>query len=208
MLIAFNKPYGCLSQFTPDGSAHRTLAEFGFPPNVYALGRLDATSEGLLFLSDESGLNTKLLDPKHAHQRCYWAQVEGTPTQEALEKLKKGILIKDYQTLPAKARLLDPEPSVPPRNPPIRVRKNIPDSWIELELIEGKNRQVRHMTAAIGHPTLRLIRVRTGNFELANLAPGTWRELSNDERKDVLAQIERKVKSKNDDRSEEISVGS
>ena len=182
MIIVFNKPYGCLSQFTSDGSAHRTLADFGFPKDVYALGRLDATSEGLLFLSDERGLNTKLLDPTHAHERCYWAQVEGIPTAEALQKFQHGILIKGYQTRPAHAQILDPQPSVPPRDPPIRVRKNIPDAWIEIILTEGKNRQVRHMTAAIGNPTLRLIRVRTGSFELGDLPVGTWRELAPEER--------------------------
>lgn len=189
MIIAFNKPYGCLSQFTSDGSTHRTLAEFHFPPKVYPLGRLDATSEGLLFLSDEAGLNTKLLDPKHAHRRTYWAQVEGAPTEAALEQLKKGVVIKNYRTLPAEVKVLNPQPLLPPRNPPIRVRKNIPDTWIELELIEGKNRQVRHMTAAIGHPTLRLIRVKTGSFELGNLEPGMWREITQEERKQLLSEI-------------------
>jgi len=178
VLIAFHKPYGVLSQFTPDGSPNRTLAEFGFPKNVYPLGRLDADSEGLLLLSDEPGLNTRLLDPKNAHSRCYWAQVEGIPTSAGLEKLSQGVSIGDHQTLPCRAWLLEPQPQLPPRDPPIRVRKTIPDCWIALELTEGKNRQVRNMTAAIGHPTLRLLRVRIGALELGDLKPGHWRELS------------------------------
>jgi len=162
------------------------LAEFGFPKDVYPLGRLDADSEGLLLLSDEPGLNTRLLDPKNAHTRCYWAQVEGVPTSASFEKLSRGVPIGDHQTLPCRAWLLEPQPQLPPRDPPIRVRKTIPDSWIALELTEGKNRQVRKMTAAIGHPTLRLIRVRIGDFALEDLKPGKWRELSMADRKLLL----------------------
>ncbi len=187
MLLAFHKPYGCLSQFTPDGSSNRILAEFGFPKNVYPLGRLDADSEGLLLLSDEPGFNTRLLDPKQAHRRCYWAQVEGTPSAETLQRIERGgIMIENYRTLPAKAWTLDPQPIVLPRTPPIRIRKTIPDCWISLELIEGKNRQVRRMTAAVGHPTLRLIRMKIGEFELGDLEIGTWRELNNQERRLLL----------------------
>ena len=178
MLIAFHKPYGVLSQFTPDGSPNRTLAEFGFPKDIYPLGRLDADSEGLLLLSDEPGLNTRLLDPKNAHHRCYWAQVEGIPTSTSLEKLSHGVSIGNHQTLPCRAWLLDPQPQLLPRDPPIRVRKTVPDRWIAIELTEGKNRQVRKMTAAVGHPTLRLLRVRIGALELGGLKPGNWRELS------------------------------
>ena len=178
MLIAFHKPFGVLSQFTGDGSANRTLAEFGFPKNVYAIGRLDADSEGLLLLSDEPAWNDKLLHPRHAHEREYWAQVEKIPTPEILEKLERGISIQGRKTLPCRAWLLDPQPEMPPRTLPIRFRKSVPDCWIGLELVEGKNRQVRRMTAAIGHPTLRLIRVRIGNFWLGDLAPGQWRALS------------------------------
>jgi 23S rRNA pseudouridine2457 synthase len=177
MIIAFHKPYGVLSQFTPDGSPNRTLAEFGFPKEVYAIGRLDADSEGLLLLSDEAGLNTLLLDPEQGHPRRYWAQVERIPSDEALWKLSSGITIQDYTTRPCGAWLLDPQPEIPPRIPPIRVRKNVADCWIALELTEGKNRQVRKMTAAIGHPTLRLMRVQVGGLELGTLAPGLWREL-------------------------------
>ena len=187
MLLAFHKPYGVLSQFTPEpGSAWRTLADFNLPKNVYALGRLDADSEGILLLSDEPGLNSRLLDPKHAHRREYWVQVEGLPDDTALTQLSRGIRIGDYTTLPARARRLDPPPSLPPRDPPIRVRKTIPDSWLALELTEGKNRQVRRMTAAAGHPTLRLVRARIGRLDLGALAPGAWRALNAAERSSVF----------------------
>jgi len=183
MLIAFHKPYGVLSRFTPDGSPNRTLAEFGLPKDVYPLGRLDADSEGLLLLSDEARLNERLLHPRHAHEREYWAQVERIPTPAALLKLSQGLVVQERQTLPCRTWVLDPQPDVPPRDPPIRYRKTVPTCWIGLELLEGKNRQVRRMTAAIGHPTLRLIRVRMGGFELRNLARGTWRILTPAERK-------------------------
>lgn len=182
MIIVFNKPYGVLSQFTADGSPNRTLSEFGFPPGVYPIGRLDADSEGMLLLSDEPGLNTRLLDPKHAHTRCYWAQVERIPSAEALKHLSRGVDIQGYTTMPARAWLLDPQPVVAPRMPPIRVRQSIADCWIALELIEGKNRQVRKMTAAVGHPTLRLMRVSMGTLQLGPLAPGNWIELSTTQR--------------------------
>ena len=187
MLLAFNKPYGFLSQFTPDGSPNRTLAEFSFPKSVYPLGRLDADSEGLLLLSDEAGLNTRLLDPKRQHPRIYWAQVERVPDQIALAKLAAGPVIHGRQSESCGARLIEPNPEPAPRDPPIRVRKAIPTAWLELELIEGKNRQVRRMTAAVGHPTLRLIRVQIGGFALGNLAVGTWRELTAQERAEVFA---------------------
>ncbi|HWI59314.1 MAG TPA: pseudouridine synthase [Bacillota bacterium] len=187
MLIAFNKPYGVLSQFTPDGSPNRPLAAFGFPKHVYPIGRLDADSEGLLLLSDEAELNQRLLHPRQAHDREYWAQVERIPTPEALSLLQKGVVIQSRHTLPCRAWILDPQPEIQPRDPPIRFRKSVPTCWLGLELIEGKNRQVRRMTAAIGHPTLRLMRVRIGRFELGELPPGTWRELSAAERKRVLS---------------------
>jgi 23S rRNA pseudouridine2457 synthase len=186
MLIAFHKPYGVLSRFTPDGSPNRTLAEFGFPKGVYPIGRLDADSEGLLLLSDEAALNERLLHPRHAHEREYWVHVERIPTTAALLKLAKGPFIQARQTLPCRAWKLDPQPDVPPRDPPIRFRKTVPACWIGLVLAEGKNRQVRRMTAAIGHPTLRLIRIRIGNLELRVLPPGIWRELTPAERKLVL----------------------
>lgn len=189
MLIALHKPYGVLSQFTPEpGSRWRTLADLGLPPRVYPLGRLDADSEGLLLLSDEPGLNTRLLDPRHAHRREYWAQVERVPDSAALARLAAGLDLGDFRTRPCRARRLDAAPPLPPRDPPIRFRKNVPDCWLALELIEGKNRQVRRMTAAIGHPTLRLVRARIGDFFLGELAPGTWRELSAADRAAIFAR--------------------
>lgn len=185
MLIAFNKPYGVLSQFTPDGSANRTLADFNFPKGVYPIGRLDADSEGLLLLSDEAELNQKLLHPRQAHQREYWAQVERIPTEEALRQLARGVVLQGRKTLPCRAWMLEPQSQVPPREPPIRSRKSVPACWIGLELIEGKNRQVRRMTAAIGHPTLRLVRVRIGQLQL-NLEPAKWEILSPADRRRVL----------------------
>jgi 23S rRNA pseudouridine2457 synthase len=186
VLIAFNKPYGVLSQFSGDGSANRTLGEFGFPPRVYPIGRLDADSEGLLLLSDETALNALLLRPRRAHRRLYWVQVEGRPEVEDLRTLSRGVVIQGRKTLPCRARLLEPPPAVQPRQPPIRFRKTVPDCWIALELVEGKNRQVRRMTAAVGFPTLRLIRVRIGNFEPRDLPPGTWRALQAAERELVF----------------------
>ncbi len=187
MLIAFHKPYGVLSQFTPDGSPNRSLAEFGFPKGVYPIGRLDADSEGLLLLTDEPGLNTRLLHPRHAHEREYWAQVERIPAAASLAKLENGLVIQGRKTLPCRAWLLKPQPALPPREPAIRYRKNVPDCWIGLELVEGKNRQVRRMTAAIGHPTLRLIRVRIGAFCLEGLSAGKWKALTKAERDRVDA---------------------
>ncbi len=187
MLIAFNKPFGVISQFTSDGSPNRTLAEFRFPKNVYPVGRLDADSEGLLLFSDEAPLNEALLHPRNAHKREYWAQVERSPNREALQRLATGITIQKHRTRPCRAWILDPQPEMAPRVPPIRFRKTVPTCWIGLELVEGKNRQVRHMTAAIGHPTLRLIRVRIGEFVLAGLRPGEWKELKGDDRLLVLA---------------------
>src|SRR5256885_14317314 len=157
MLIAFHKPYGVVSQFRPDGSTNRTLAEFGFPKSVYPIGRLDADSEGLLLLSDEARLNARLIHPRHRHRRVYWAQVERIPTGESLGKLQRGVLIHGRKTLPCRGWLLEPQPELPPRDPPIRFRKTVSTCWIGLELVEGKNRQVRRMTGAIGHPTLRLL---------------------------------------------------
>lgn len=187
MLLALHKPYGVLSQFTPEpGSRWRTLAEFGLPRAVYPVGRLDADSEGLLLLSDEAGLNTRLLDPRHAHRREYWAQVEGLPSPESLARLAGGVVLKEFTAQPCRAQRLEPAPVIAPRNPPIRVRQSVPDCWISLELIEGKNRQVRRMTAAIGHPTLRLLRVRIGDFPLGELPAGQWRELTPDERTAVF----------------------
>jgi 23S rRNA pseudouridine2457 synthase len=183
MLIAFNKPYGVISQFTPDGSANRTLTDFAFPPNAYPIGRLDADSEGLLLLSDEPKLNERLLHPRHAHEREYWVQVERVPTWEALRQLEHGVVIQGRKTMPCNAWVLEPQPQMPPRDPPIRFRKTVPACWLGLELIEGRNRQVRHMTAAIGHPTLRLVRMRIGNLGLGDLPAGEWKKLHVAERR-------------------------
>lgn len=186
MLIAFHKPWGVLSQFTSDGSPNRPLAEFGLPPRVYPIGRLDADSEGLLLLSDEPAWNDRLLHPRHAHARRYWAQVERIPNQAALRSLSEGLLIQEHHTRPALAWILDPQPELPPRDPPIRFRKTVPTCWIALQLVEGKNRQVRRMTAAVEHPTLRLIRVQIGAFELRDLAAGNWIELNAAAQRKVL----------------------
>lgn len=173
MVILFNKPYGVLSQFTPE-AGHRALNEFSFPAGVYAAGRLDHDSEGALLLTDEGKLIKKLLDPKHEHPRTYLVQVDGQITLEALRQLSKGVLIKGYRTKPCRAEMAIPPEDLWERVPPIRYRANIPTSWIKITLIEGKNRQVRHMTAAVGFPTLRLIRVQIGNIPLGNLKPGDW----------------------------------
>ena len=187
MLIALHKPYDVLSQFTPELPGQRTLAECGLPPGVYPLGRLDRDSEGLLLLSDERALVDQLLHPRHAHPRTYHVQVERVPDDAALEQLRCGVVIEKQRTLPCRAWLLDPQPEMPPRVPPIRVRHSVPDCWIALELTEGRNRQVRKMTAAVGHPTLRLVRVQIGGFELGALPPGEWKELDAAERSRVLA---------------------
>lgn len=188
MVIAFHKPYGVLSQFTADQAGQRTLAEFAFPPRVYPLGRLDLDSEGLLLLSDEAGLNTRLLSPDHAHWRRYAVQVEGIPDESALHRLVEGVLIQGKKTRPARAWVLPTEPALPPRNPPIRVRQKIPTTWIAVELCEGRNRQVRRMTAAVGLPTLRLVRVRVGQFDLPpDLPPGQWREVTAGERRRIFS---------------------
>lgn len=184
LYIAFNKPYGVLSQFTqPQGSDKQTLAMFGFPAGVYPVGRLDYDSEGLLLLSDDPALNNRLLDPSRRHPRSYLAQVEGIPDAAAIRRLEKGVMIEGRSTLPARAWLLPNQPELPPRPVPIRFRQSIPTSWIRLELVEGRNRQVRRMTAAVGHPTLRLVREQIGNLTLSSIGiqPGEWRALTPEE---------------------------
>ncbi len=179
--IAFNKPYAILCQFSkPENSSKETLAKFHFPLDVYSVGRLDYDSEGLLIISDDPRLNEHLLNPIRGHRRQYLAQVENIPDAKALESLKKGVVIEGRQTMPAGAELLSVEPDLPPRAVPIRERKNIPTSWIRLTLTEGKNRQVRKMTAAIGCPTLRLVRVAIGSLSMIDLklVPGQWRKLT------------------------------
>lgn len=187
MLLALHKPYGVLSRFTPDGSPNRTLAEFGLPPRVHPIGRLDADSEGLLLLSDEAWWTARLLHPAQTHGREYWVEVDRVPGESALQALAAGVMIQEQRTRPCRVRLLQPPPVLPSRVPPVRFRKSVPTAWLAIELIEGRNRQVRRMTAAVGHPTLRLVRVRIGGFWLGELAPGRWRVLSAAERAAVLA---------------------
>ena len=178
MLIAFNKPHGVLCQFTDRTVPPRpTLAGFGLPPDVYAAGRLDHDSEGLLLLTDDGILANRLTDPRHKTSKTYWAQVEGTPRAEQLEALRDGVVLNDGPTLPAQARLLEVPEALWPRDPPVRFRKTVPDAWIELRISEGRNRQVRRMTAAVGLPTLRLIRVAIGEHRLDGLVPGQWRRV-------------------------------
>jgi 23S rRNA pseudouridine2457 synthase len=176
MLIAFNKPYGVLCQFTDRSATPRpTLAGFGLPPDVYPAGRLDFDSEGLLLLTDDGVLAHRLTDPRHKLEKTYWVQVEGEPAQTQLAALRDGVALNDGPTLPARVRRLEP-PSLWPRDPPVRFRKTVADAWLELAIREGRNRQVRRMTAAVGLPTLRLVRVAVGDHALAGLAPGHWRK--------------------------------
>jgi 23S rRNA pseudouridine2457 synthase len=179
VLIAFNKPFNVLCQFTDRSSpARRTLAEFVEIPDVYPAGRLDYDSEGLLLLTDDGALANRLTDPRGKTEKTYVVQVEGEPTAAQLSQLRKGIRLNDGPALPAQARRLDNAPAwLWPRDPPVRFRKTVPDAWLELTIREGRNRQVRRMTAAVGLPTLRLIRVRVGDYALDGLAPGATRTL-------------------------------
>ncbi|MBU4520380.1 MAG: pseudouridine synthase [Gammaproteobacteria bacterium] len=174
MLIRFNKPYGVLSQFTPEGR-WRGLKDFIDRPGVYVAGRLDADSEGLLLLTDDGQEQARIADPRHKMEKTYWVQVEGVPDEAALAALRRGVTLSDGPTLPARARTMPEPPALWERSPPIRVRKAVPTAWIELVIREGRNRQVRRMTAAVGFPTLRLIRAAIGPHNLDDLAPGTWR---------------------------------
>lgn len=175
MLLAFHKPYGVLSQFTSE-DGHPGLAGFGLPKGVHVCGRLDRDSEGLLLLTDDGSLQHELTDPKFHHPRTYWAQVERVPNAAALAKLGAGPLLSDGPTRRCGVRPI-PEPSLPAREPPVRFRKNVPTAWLEIVLTEGRNRQVRRMTASVGHPTLRLVRWASGNVTLEGLEPGEWREV-------------------------------
>lgn len=177
MLIALNKPHLVHCKFTDD-QGRPTLAAFGLPPRVYVAGRLDHDSEGLLLLTDDGKLNQQLTDPRFKAPKTYLVQVEGTATEEALAKLRAGVVLNDGPTLPAEARAIDAPAWMWPRVPPVRFRKTVPDCWLELVIREGRNRQVRRMTAAVGLPTLRLVRVAIGAHRLDGLAPGTWREIS------------------------------
>ncbi len=174
-LIRFNKPYGVLSQFTTEGR-WRGLKDFIDLPGVYVAGRLDADSEGLLLLTDDGQLQARIADPRFKMEKTYWVQVEGVPDEAALEALRRGVQLNDGMTLPARASLMEPPPPVWERDPPIRMRLNKPTAWLELVIREGRNRQVRRMTAAVGLPTLRLIRAAIGPYTLEGLVPGTWKE--------------------------------
>ena len=179
MLIAFNKPYGVLCQFTDRSQPPRpTLAGFALPPRVYPAGRLDFDSEGLLLLTDDGGLAHRLTDPRHREEKTYLVQVEGDPDEAALEALRRGVNLNDGPTRPARARRVEAPDWLWPRDPPVRFRKRVPDSFIELVISEGRNRQVRRMTAAVGHPTLRLVRLRIGPHALDGLASGQWRPVT------------------------------
>lgn len=179
-VIALHKPYGVLSQFSPDGSKNRPLRDLDLPHDVWPIGRLDADSEGLLLLSTSARMTKRLLEPSHAHPREYWVQVDRIPSLDDLARLESGVVLQGKPTLPCEAKLL-PDPHLPARDPPIRFRKSVPTQWLSLVLHEGRNRQVRRMTAAIGYPTLRLMRVRIGAYWLEALAPGEWRTLLPDE---------------------------
>ncbi len=176
-VILFNKPFGVLSQFTSE-AGKRTLKDYIDVPGVYAAGRLDADSEGLLVLTDDGALQARLADPRHKQPKTYWVQVEGVPDEDALDRLRHGVVLKDGPTRQVDARFIDEPPGLWPRDPPIRTRRDIPTAWLELILTEGKNRQVRRMTAAVGLPTLRLVRQRIGPWSLDELAPGTWRDVA------------------------------
>lgn len=173
-IVVFNKPYGVLSQFTPEGR-WRALDEFIPVKGVYVAGRLDADSEGLLLLTDDGKLQARIADPRYKLEKTYWAQVEGEPSEADLEPLRRGIRLSDFSAQPAKVQSIDEPAGLWPRDPPIRFRKAVPTSWLEIRIAEGKNRQVRRMTAAIGYPTLRLIRAAIGRVTLAGLEPGEWR---------------------------------
>lgn len=178
-IILFNKPFNVLSQFTDAGTAgssRKTLSEFIDVPEVYAAGRLDKDSEGLLVLTDDGRLQHRISDPKHRTEKTYWVQVEGEPTEADAQKLRNGVKLKDGMTASATIKLMDEPENLWPRDPPVRFRKSVPDSWMEITISEGRNRQVRRMTAAIGFPTLRLIRYRVGDWTIDNIENGTWRE--------------------------------
>ena len=176
-VILFNKPMGVLTQFTDtkNPTPRPTPSGFGLPPGVYAAGRLDRDSEGLLVLTDDGRLQARIASPKARTEKTYLVQVEGAPSESDIDPLRQGITLKDGKTRPARVRLIDP-PDVWDRDPPVRVRKTVPDQWLEITITEGRNRQVRRMTAAVGFPTLRLIRWRIGDWTLDGLAPGAWRE--------------------------------
>lgn len=183
-VLLLNKPYGVICQFSPSGS-HGTLKDFVPVPGVYPAGRLDTDSEGLVVLTDDGRLQATISDPRHKLAKGYWVQVEGTPTDEALEGLRGGVELADGMTRPADVHVIPEPPGLWERIPPIRVRKAIPTAWLELELREGRNRQIRRMTAQVGLPTLRLVRFRVGPWNVADLSPGEWRETPLPDRKSI-----------------------
>jgi 23S rRNA pseudouridine2457 synthase len=185
--LLFHKPYGVLSQFSDrSATGHPTLKEFITIPDVYPVGRLDRDSEGLLLLANHGQLQHRLSDPQFAHERTYWVQVEQIPDPRALEQLQQGVIIQGYHTRPAQVKQLKDSPDLPPRDPPIRYRQHIPTAWLEIKLTEGRNRQVRRMTAAVGFPTLRLVRVAIATLNLQGLQPGQYRSLSPVEQQHLL----------------------
>ncbi len=187
--ILFNKPYGVVSQFTREGS-WKSLKDFGpFPASVYPVGRLDADSEGLLLLTDDTKARHRLTEPAYDHPKTYLVQVEGNPDPEALSRLRSGVDLRGQRTKPAEVHALDVEPELPRRDIPIRFRKNIPTSWLEITVREGKNRQVRRMTAAVGFPTLRLVRTKIGPLDIGELGPGHFRNLTSDEERRLLETL-------------------
>lgn len=175
-ILLLHKPYGVLSQFTDEGSGHPTLARYVDVPGVYAAGRLDRDSEGLLVLTNDGKLQARIASPRFKQPKTYWVQVERIPDDAALEALRSGVTLKDGRTRPAKARRIDAPRPLFDRDPPVRFRKSVPDCWLELTITEGRNRQVRRMTAHVGHPTLRLIRASVGDWHLGGLRPGEWRD--------------------------------
>lgn len=201
--IIFNKPYGVLSSFTdPDNAGRETLADYVPVPDVYAAGRLDYDSEGLMLLTDDGKLSHRLTHPRYRHSKTYLVQVEGIPTDEALDQLRQGVVIKGgYKTRPAQVERLPEPPDIWPRRKPIRERKSVPTSWLKITVTEGKKRQVRRMTAAVGYPTLRLVRVAIGPLELGDLPPGAWRELTPEEVQTLREYVTEAAKRRNASRS-------
>ena len=207
IVILFYKPYGVISQFTESG-AWKTLADFGpFPETVYPAGRLDADSEGLLLLTDDSRIKRLITEPRYNHPRTYLVQVERVPGRAELRRLKQGVVIEGRKTREADVMLLDAEPDFPPRPVPVRFRKTVPTAWLQLTITEGRNRQVRKMTAAVGHPALRLVRTRIGNLSLEGLSPGEWRRLREEEVRLLSGVIPRRITARGGEKAGPLKRG-